>query len=141
MSTYLFIKFQPGRKSFIIHILEAKVPHFPKADSLNHLCERDGGGGETVMRNSLDGSGPGPPPSHGAAELPGARGASSDTPGRPPPHCLSLTDVNHLLFSWPHCAACGILVPRPGIEPGPPAVKAPRPNHWTSREVPETIYF
>ena len=25
---------------------------------------------------------------------------------------------------WPHCAACGILVPLPGIEPGPTAVKA-----------------
>ena len=23
------------------------------------------------------------------------------------------------LFFWPHCEACGILVPRPGIEPGP----------------------
>ena len=31
--------------------------------------------------------------------------------------------------------ACGILVPRPGIEPGPPAVEVWRPNHWTSREV------
>ena len=26
-------------------------------------------------------------------------------------------------FFWPHCAACGILVPRPGIEPVPPAVE------------------
>ena len=26
--------------------------------------------------------------------------------------------------------ACGILVPRPGIEPRPLAVKAPGPNHW-----------
>ena len=24
---------------------------------------------------------------------------------------------------WPHCTACGILVPWPGIEPGPPGVK------------------
>ena len=30
--------------------------------------------------------------------------------------------------------ACGILVPRPGIEPGPMAVKALSPNHWTVRE-------
>ena len=31
---------------------------------------------------------------------------------------------------------CGlwILVPQPGIEPGPLAVKAPSPNHWTTRE-------
>ena len=36
---------------------------------------------------------------------------------------------------WPHCAACGILVPQPGIEPVPPAVEAWSPNHWTAREV------
>ena len=32
--------------------------------------------------------------------------------------------------------ACGILVPEPGIEPGPTAVKAPSPNHWTAKEFP-----
>ena len=32
--------------------------------------------------------------------------------------------------------ACGILVPQPGMEPRPPAVKAPSPNHWTDREFP-----
>ena len=32
--------------------------------------------------------------------------------------------------------ACGILVPGPGIEPGPSAVKALSPNHWTTREFP-----
>ena len=37
---------------------------------------------------------------------------------------------------WPHCVARGILLPRPGIEPGPSAVKAQSPNHWTAREVP-----
>ena len=31
---------------------------------------------------------------------------------------------------------CGILVPWPGIEPGPPVVEAQNPNHWTAREVP-----
>ena len=30
----------------------------------------------------------------------------------------------------------GILVPRPGIEPVPPAVEAQSPNHWTAREFP-----
>ena len=30
--------------------------------------------------------------------------------------------------------ACGALVPRPGIEPVPPAVEAQSPNHWTTRE-------
>ena len=33
-----------------------------------------------------------------------------------------------------HCAACGILVPPPGIEPGPSAVRTQSPNHWTTRE-------
>ena len=29
---------------------------------------------------------------------------------------------------------CGILVPRPGIDPMPSAVKVQSPNHWTARE-------
>ena len=29
----------------------------------------------------------------------------------------------------------GILVPQTGIEPGPSAVKAWSPNHWTAREL------
>ena len=33
-------------------------------------------------------------------------------------------------------AACGILVPQPGIEPAPPALWAWSLNHWTTREVP-----
>ena len=37
--------------------------------------------------------------------------------------------------------ACGILVPRPGIEPGHPAVEAWSPNHWTAREVPTSIQY
>ena len=40
-------------------------------------------------------------------------------------------------FFWPRCVACGILVPRPGIEPLPPALGAQSPNHWTAREVPK----
>ena len=32
--------------------------------------------------------------------------------------------------------ACGILVPRPGIEPGATEMKALNPNHWTARELP-----
>ena len=38
-------------------------------------------------------------------------------------------------FFWLRCVACRILVPWPGIEPRPPAVEAPSPNHWTAREV------
>ena len=34
-----------------------------------------------------------------------------------------------------HCAACGILVPQPGIEPVPPE-EMRSPNHWITREVP-----
>ena len=37
--------------------------------------------------------------------------------------------------------ACGILVPRPGIEPGPSAVKAWSPNHWTARELPYFLFL
>ena len=35
-----------------------------------------------------------------------------------------------------HCTACGILVPRSGIEPRPSAVKVQNPNHWTTWEFP-----
>ena len=39
----------------------------------------------------------------------------------------------------PHCMACGILVPWPGIEPGPAAVKAQSPNYWATREFLKTF--
>ena len=39
------------------------------------------------------------------------------------------------------CAACGILVPWPGLEPRPTAVKTPSPNHWTARELPPLHHF
>jgi hypothetical protein len=35
---------------------------------------------------------------------------------------------------WPHCSACGLLVPQPGIEPRPSAVRVLSPNHWITRE-------
>ena len=40
-------------------------------------------------------------------------------------------------FFWLHCEACGIFVPRPGIEPIALAVNAQSPNHWTTREFPK----
>ena len=47
--------------------------------------------------------------------------------------------LNYILFIflifWPHQAACGILVPWPGIEPTPPALEVRSLNHWTTREV------
>ena len=46
-------------------------------------------------------------------------------------------DFYFILFYWPRLAACGILVPQPGIEPVPPAVEARILNHWTTREVPK----
>ena len=39
-------------------------------------------------------------------------------------------------FFLPHHMACGILVPQPGVEPGPSAVRAWSLNHWTAREFP-----
>ena len=42
---------------------------------------------------------------------------------------------------WLHHTACGILIPWPGIEPGPLAVNAWSPNHWTTRELPSIMFF
>ena len=40
-------------------------------------------------------------------------------------------------FFWPHCEACGILIPPPGIEPqAQGSESAESPNHWTTREFP-----
>ena len=38
--------------------------------------------------------------------------------------------------------SCGMwdLVPRPGIEPGPPALGAQSLSHWTAREVPSLCF-
>ena len=41
----------------------------------------------------------------------------------------------NFFFFWLYCTAYGILVPQPGIKPGPPAVEVPSPNHWTAREL------
>ena len=44
-----------------------------------------------------------------------------------------ITDFS--FFFWLCRVARGILVPRPGIEPTPPAMQVQSLNHWTSREV------
>ena len=44
------------------------------------------------------------------------------------------------LFFWPYCMTCRILVPQPGIKPGPLAATARRPNHWTTREFPQVFW-
>ena len=65
-----------------------------------------------------------------------------------PQHCgKELTEMLHLRPSprptgpesalfWPCQVACGILDPQPRVEPGPSAVKAWSPTHWTAREFP-----
>ena len=50
-----------------------------------------------------------------------------------------ISGVGTLFFFWPSLAACGILVPRPGIKPVPPEVEARSPNHWTAREFPGAL--
>ena len=44
--------------------------------------------------------------------------------------------ISGLLSVWLHHVACGILVPQPGIEPAPLAMKDWSSNHWTVREFP-----
>ena len=39
-----------------------------------------------------------------------------------------------------HGLACRILVPQPGIEPGPSAVEAWSPTHWSAREFPYCVF-
>ena len=40
-----------------------------------------------------------------------------------------------LLFFFCWAAALGILLPRPGIEPEPPAVEVRSLSHWTARDI------
>ena len=51
------------------------------------------------------------------------------------------SEAAFFFFFWPRRAACGILVPQPGIKPAPPAVEAQSLNHWTAREVPSEASF
>ena len=44
-------------------------------------------------------------------------------------------------FFLPHCRACGILVPPPGIESLSAAVEAWSSNYWTTREIPQVYLF
>ena len=47
----------------------------------------------------------------------------------------------YFILFWPRRAACKILVPRPGIEPTPPAVEVWIFNHWTAGGVPKICSF
>ena len=53
---------------------------------------------------------------------------------RATPRRLPTTWYHFFFFFWLHHAACGILIPQPGVEPGPSAVRARSPNHWIARE-------
>ena len=54
---------------------------------------------------------------------------------------LYLSSLCFPFFFWLLCAACRILVPQPGIEPRPTAVKALSPNYWTTREFPPSTFL
>ena len=45
------------------------------------------------------------------------------------------------LFFWPCRAACGILLPLPGIEPLSTILEAQSLNHWTAGDVPTVCLF
>ena len=47
----------------------------------------------------------------------------------PPDSILFLLFYFYISF-WPRPMTCGILVPQPGIEPGPHAVEVWSPKHW-----------
>ena len=55
---------------------------------------------------------------------------------------LKLTLVQLVLFFF-GCAIqlAGILAPRPGVEPVPPAVEARSPNHWAAKEFPAGTFI
>ena len=59
----------------------------------------------------------------------------------PKEHCRIVLVCLFFFFFGPCYVAFRILVPHLGIEPGPPAVEAWNPNHWTSREVSVGLYF
>ena len=46
------------------------------------------------------------------------------------PYTTTIHGTPFCLFFWLH----GILVPWPGVEPGPPEVEMWSPNHWTTRD-------
>ena len=46
-----------------------------------------------------------------------------------------------ILFIYFGRTACGILAPRPGIEPTARAVEVQSLNHWTAREVQYSFFF
>ena len=66
-----------------------------------------------------------------------ARGGFSTCRARTPEQTGSVVETCTLSCS----TAYGILAPQPGIEPKPSALQGHILNHWTTREVPESLYF
>ena len=58
-----------------------------------------------------------------------------------PSHTIPFFTPIFLFFLATSCGSCRILVPRPEIEPVPPAVEAQSPNGWTAREFPTLIFL
>ena len=58
----------------------------------------------------------------------------------PVPITLPPAQRINFFFFWPCHVACGILVSQPGIEIVPPALEAQSLNHWTTREVSQSIF-
>ena len=58
------------------------------------------------------------------------------------PFLLALSSYMPFFFFFlrPHHLACGMFVPRPGIELTPPALGVQSLNHWTTREVLPFLY-
>ena len=60
----------------------------------------------------------------------------------PPVSLEAVAVVTEAVFLfWPCRTACGVLVPRPGIEPVPPALEVCGLNRWTTSEVPTMAVF
>ena len=54
---------------------------------------------------------------------------------------LKITSLYFIYLFWPLHGVFRILVPQPGIKPGPPAQGAQSLNHRITREVPESTWF
>ena len=52
-----------------------------------------------------------------------------------------ICNVFVLFCFWPHCEACRVLFPWPGMELLPLAVKVQSLNHWTAGEFPRDIFL
>ena len=52
---------------------------------------------------------------------------------------MVLKEGTALILFWPCHVTCGVLVPWPGIEPIPQAVKVQSTNHWTARKFPALV--